>query len=258
VTGIYDAPEVYKLACAFRDVTHEVDVLLRWYRRHRAEPIRSVLELAAGPAEHATEFARRGIAATALDLNPAMCAHARERAAAAGLSLTVVEADMRTFRLPGRFDLVITMLDSTCHLLTLDDLIAHLGSVAAHLDSGGIYIMEMSHPADRLTDRPRSGNQWHLDRDGVGVDVRWGGPDDKIDPITQVTEDHVVITIHDDAGTRVITDVVPNRFWTSTEVLAAVRLAGGFTVVARCGDFDDDTPLDSADAWRMITVLRRE
>ena len=56
---------------------------------------------------------------------------------------------------------------------------------------------------------------------------------------------------------RTVTDVVPNRFWTATELTAAVRLAGGFDVVASYGDFDSDLPLDAADAWRMILVLRR-
>ena len=143
VPGIYDEPEFYQAACAYRDVPAEVDALLRWAGRHRgadAGSPRSVLEMAAGPAEHARELARRGLAATALDLNPAMCGRAQELAEAAGISLTVVEADMRDFSLPdpmGRFDLAVTMLNSLCHLLTLDDMLRHLDCVARHLDAGG-------------------------------------------------------------------------------------------------------------------------
>ena len=37
VSGIYDAPELYELACAYRDVRSEVDALDRWYRQH-ADP----------------------------------------------------------------------------------------------------------------------------------------------------------------------------------------------------------------------------
>src|SRR3984957_9735942 len=106
VPGIYDEPELYEAACAYRDVPAEVAALLRWSGAHRdpaAGPPRSVLELAAGPAEHARELARRGLAATALDLNPAMCARAGELAKAAGVSLSVVEADMRDFAIPGEF-----------------------------------------------------------------------------------------------------------------------------------------------------------
>ena len=81
---IYDHPQAYELACSFRDVSAEVDALRRW-----AAEARDVLELAAGPAEHAREFARRGVAATALDLSPAMCAYARRRGE--GLPLEVVQ-----------------------------------------------------------------------------------------------------------------------------------------------------------------------
>jgi hypothetical protein len=59
-------------------------------------------------------------------------------------------------------------------------------------------------------------------------------------------------------GVRTVTDVVPNRFWTATELTAAIRLSGGFAVAARYGDFDADTPVEAPDAWRMILVLRRE
>ena len=45
---IYDHPQAYELACSFRDVSAEVDALRRW-----ADGARDVLELAAGPAEHA-------------------------------------------------------------------------------------------------------------------------------------------------------------------------------------------------------------
>lgn len=243
---IYDHPRAYELACSFRDVSGEVDVLRRW-----AGEARTVLELAAGPAEHAREFARRGVAATALDLSPAMCAYARERGA--GLPLEVIQADMREFDLGRRFDLVITMLDSTAHLMTLDDLVAYLGRVRDHVAAGGLALIEMSHPADRLGDTPRVSNSWNVEKDGQRAHVRWGRPDDTIDPITQVVEDHVTIAVD---GAEVIQGVVPYRFWTFTELQAAIRLAGGLTVQAQYGDFDPEVSLGSPHAWRMITLLR--
>lgn len=36
MTGIYDEPEMYELACAYRDVRGEVDALERWFVRHAA------------------------------------------------------------------------------------------------------------------------------------------------------------------------------------------------------------------------------
>ena len=144
--GIYDEPELYEAACSYRDVPVEVDALLRWsgkYRDPAAAPLRSVLELAAGPAEHARALARRGLDATTVDLSAAMCARARDLAAADATRLTVVQADMREFGLGRQFDLAITMLNSLCHLLTLDDMLRHLTAVGRHLDRNGLYIMEL-------------------------------------------------------------------------------------------------------------------
>ncbi|MEU5880658.1 class I SAM-dependent methyltransferase [Spirillospora sp. NPDC047279] len=256
MTGIYDDPWAYELACSFRDVAAEVDELTAWYGRHAGAPAGTVLELAAGPAEHAREFARRGSRATALDLNPTMCAYAAERAEQAGVALDVVQADMTDFALGRRFDLVITMLDSTSHLMTLDAFVAHLDRAAGHVAGGGLYVVEMSHPKDRLTDEPSVGTAWTVDRDGVHAAVRWGEPDDRLDPVTQIADDRVTMTITGNgAEPRVIRDVVPYRFWSATEVEAAVRLSGAFEIVARYGDFGDVALTDPA-AWRMITLLR--
>src|SRR5215469_8827142 len=72
VSGIYEEPELYQLACAYRDVPAEVTALLAWCGEHSREEVQTVLELAAGPAEHALELARRGLSATALDKSAAM------------------------------------------------------------------------------------------------------------------------------------------------------------------------------------------
>ena len=192
--GIYDEPEYYEAACSYRDVPAEVAALLRWSGQHHRPP-RSVLELAAGPAEHARTLARRGLDATALDLSPAMCARARDLAAAAGVPLTVVEADMRDFSLPGRFDLAITMLNSLCHLLTLDDLLSHLAAVGRHLDQDGLYIMELAHPADFFRTERRTSSEWTSETGDGTVSVRWGAQD-QIDPVTQITSEHVLSLIH--------------------------------------------------------------
>jgi SAM-dependent methyltransferase len=269
VSSIYQQPELYQLACAYRDVPAEAAALLTWLDEHAKLPAdggrtRSVLELAAGPAEHARELARRGLRSTALDFSPAMCAYAAGQAEAAGLELTVVEADMRDFHITGpdggptRFDLAITMLNSVCHLFTLDDLVNHLSAVAAQLAPGGLYIVELAHPADFFSAAPRTSSEWTVDVGGVHAQVRWGGRQDRIDPLTQVTAEHMTIKATAEDGTvRTVSDVVPNRFWTLTEFTAAVRLAGGYELAASYGDFDDTTALDAPTAWRMILILRR-
>ena len=126
-----------------------------------------------------------------------MCGYAAGQAKAGGVDLDVVEADMRDFRIadaegrPARFDLAITMLNSVCHLFTLDDLVDHLAAVAAHLAPGGLYIVELAHPADFFAPEPRTSSEWTVEADGVHAQVRWGGREDRIDPLTQVTNEHM-------------------------------------------------------------------
>ncbi len=293
VSGIYDEPELYELACAYRDIPAEVTALQSWCATHftGGADIGSVLELAAGPAEHARELARRGLRAAALDWSPAMCSYAAGQAKAAGVTLDVVQADMRDFAIadpggaPVRFDAAITMLNSACHLFTLDDLVRHLTAVRAHLVTGGLYIVELAHPADFFAPTPRTSSDWTVEARGVRAEVHWGGRGDRIDPLTQVTKEHMTITAtYSDGTIRTVSDVVPNRFWTLTEFTAAVSLAnagapadvstatqsdgdtagaapgnpsGRWELVASYGDFDQTTALDAATAWRMILLLRR-
>jgi SAM-dependent methyltransferase len=272
VSGIYEEPELYELACAYRDIPAEVTALQAWcttYFEARAS-VRSVLELAAGPAEHARELARRGLHVAALDRSAAMCAYAAAQAKEAGVDVQVVEADMRDFTIkrpdgaPAAFDAAIAMLNSVCHLFTLDDLVRHLTAVSAHLVPGGLYIVELAHPADFFGAVPRTSSEWTIDAPGVHAEVRWGARSDQIDPLTQVTNEHMTITATTSDGTiRTVSDVVPNRFWTLTEFTAAIALANtrhpptGFELAATYGDFDETTPLDAATAWRMILILRR-
>ena len=103
----------------------------------------------------------------------------------------------------------------------------------------------------------------HHHLDGVHALVRWGGREDRIDPLTQVTDEHMMIKVTTADGTvRTVSDVVPNRFWTLTEFSAAVRLANArgaarpLELAASYGDFDDTTALDAPTAWRMILILR--
>jgi hypothetical protein len=177
-----------------------------------------------------------------------------------------------------RFGAAITMLNSACHLFTLDDLVRHLAAVRAHLVEGGLYIVELAHPADIFAPEPRTSSEWTVDApDGLHAEVHWGGRGDRIDPLTQVTNEHMTITATSKDGTiRTVSDVVPNRFWTLTEFTAAVALANaragggpggaahasggpaaGFELVATYGDFDETTALDAPAAWRMILILRR-
>lgn len=67
------------------------------HQRHCGGALHHFLEVACGPARHSILLAQAaGVAATGLDLSPAMLRYAEQQAVAAGVEgkLTCVEADM--------------------------------------------------------------------------------------------------------------------------------------------------------------------
>ena len=105
--------------------------------RHLGSVPLRVLDLAGGDGRDAIPLAALGHDVTIADFTPAMLAAAQERAAAAGVPVRCVEADLR--ELPaeiadGAFDLVL------CHnvLPYLDDLSSGLAAALAPVRAGGL------------------------------------------------------------------------------------------------------------------------
>jgi SAM-dependent methyltransferase len=258
---IYDRARLYDVAFSFRDTAAECDALAALLQRHAGRTPASVLELAAGPARHAREFARRGAAAAALDSAPAMCAFAHDRARADGVALEAVCADMVDFRLDRRFDLALLLMDSASYLLDNDAVISHLRAVAAHLADGGLYVLEMSHPRDAFGTGASTHTSWTQTLDGWSVTTQWGAAGDAFDPITQ--QEQVTVTLDwtgPDGGGHLV-DTARQRRFTATEFDALVRASGCFEAVERLGSLTPSEPPvpfdDSPAAWRMVPVLRR-
>jgi SAM-dependent methyltransferase len=251
VSGVFDVPTAYEVAFSYRDVPAEVDALLGWHGGR----VDSVLELAAGPGDHALEFARRGHAVYTVDLSAAMCERVAQRAACAGLTLAqVLHADMTDFSVDSSIDLAFCLIDSLAYVLSLDRLVDHLACVRAHLGPDGAYVVETQHPADGFRPGSRTDTEWTTERDGVRVHLRWGRGDEPMDPLTQVSQTLVSLDVEGLGGVQRIEEVMAQRFWTRDELTAAARLAG-LAVSAQYGDFAGG-PLDGPRAWRMITVLR--
>jgi SAM-dependent methyltransferase len=257
---LYDDPELYELAFSYREVAAEVDVLYGWYERRNELAPKRILEVAAGPSAHAIEFARRGATVTALDASDIMCAYARRRAREEGVALEPIEADMMRFRIPRRrFDLAVVMLDSASHILDLDAMVSHMRSVGDHLAPGGLYVMEMSHPADFLAGSPKTQSRWRLTRGEKRVDVNFTSPIGAFDPATQIWNCRISVRVTEGGRARVLRERMTLRRWTAAELEAAARLAGNLQLVERHGSFDVDGPFGAGDPteWRMISVLER-
>ncbi|PRQ06671.1 class I SAM-dependent methyltransferase [Enhygromyxa salina] len=260
--GFYDdEAHLYGLAFSYRDVSEEVSRLAGWASALGLGEPNSALELAAGPADHAQEFARRGANAAALDLSAAMCRYAQNSAAEAGVSLEVVCANMIDFQLAEPVELAFTLINSLAHVHTLDELVAHFAAVERALVPGGLYVIELGHPRDFLGRGGRTtgvSQPWQVERDGVTLTTRWGLADDEYDAVAQLFHASVQLTLVHAGQTRVVNTTIVMRDWTLDEVRAASRLAGGALVPVACfGDFEGG-PVTAEAAWRAIFVFRRE
>lgn len=71
-----------------------------------------VLDMPCGPGRHSLELARRGFRVTGVDRTAAFLKEAERRAAAEGLSVEFVRADMREFRRPEAFDAAVNLFTS--------------------------------------------------------------------------------------------------------------------------------------------------
>lgn len=241
-----------------RDVSREVDFLLGLYRRHtgRRAP-GSVLDLACGPGYHAAAFARRGVPAVGLDLSPAMLQLAAEKVAGEDLPVTWLEADLRSFRLPRPADLAFIMFDGIDALLTDDDLLRHLDTLADNLSSGGLYVIDLTHPRE-CSYGHYTKFRYEGERKGLRVEIRWAVNDPQYDLVTGVAHAALEMHVWDHGKEILIQDEADERLLLPGEIRLLARLSGRWEVVAWHGDYDLAQPLDySPRSRRMIAVLRK-
>ena len=118
--------------------------------QHAAARDHAVLDLACGTGRITLPLARAGIDVTGLDNAPAMLDVARRKAAAEGLELTWVEADMRNFELDRLFGLIVMPYRSFLHLLTAEDQASCLTAVHRHLVPGGRFALNLFTPPFRV------------------------------------------------------------------------------------------------------------
>ena len=256
---VYSHPFLYQLAFSYRNIEAETKLLTRWFHRaSKGGSLKRVLELGAGPADHAVCFARQGFRVCAVDKSSAMCSFALSQANAKKAPVDVRCANMISFNLGKRFDLALAMLDSLSHLHDLDEMVSHLTAVARHLRRGGVYIVEMAHPASILHGSQRTKSSWTISAQNLELKINWGHINDSFNPITQITNTSIRIEYAYNGRRKVLTDKMPLRVWTMTEFQAAVKLSSAFQIVEQHGSFNINAPFDNLrHSWRMISVLRR-
>ena len=255
----YSKAKYYDIAFGFKNVREENQTVLDLYRRLNRREAKSFLDIGAGPATNAIEMAKRGLKSFALDSSEEMVSYGREKAAKAGVAINYLQGDMRNFDLPEPVDLATIFMDSTSYLMTNEDVIRHLQSVAKSLNIDGIYILEMSHPRDVFNVGKSAGTEWTMKEGEIEIAVRWGDESDTFDPIRQLTNVTAKLCYKSPVESGEIVDKSDQRCFTFNEIEALVRASGCFEMVDVLGSFKPGIPFSNEkECWRMIPILKRK
>jgi SAM-dependent methyltransferase len=132
----------------------------------------AALELGIGTGRIAIPLSRRGVRVHGIDLSPQMVAQLRAKPGAEGVGVTV--GDFATATVEGRFSLAYLVFNTINNLTTQDGQVACFQNVAAHLEPGGCFVIEVGIPQlQRLppgeTVRPFTVTPTHLGFDEYDV-----------------------------------------------------------------------------------------
>ena len=116
-----------------------------------------VLEAGCGTGRVLLPTARAGVAITGLDYSDAMLDVCRAKVArepeSVARNVSLVQGDMRAFDLGRKFSLITLPFRPFQHLLTVEDQLAALGRMHAHLMPGGRLVLDIYNPMlERLVD----------------------------------------------------------------------------------------------------------
>ncbi|MBI4954282.1 MAG: class I SAM-dependent methyltransferase [Myxococcales bacterium] len=129
----------YDALYAERDFEGEAHAVLELAGRHVPEP-RSLLDAACATGGHLVHFARRlgAGAVVGFDLDPALVGLAQAKLP----DVRIERADLASFELGRRFDVVTCLYGSIAYAVTPERLRAAVGCLARHLAPGGVLALD--------------------------------------------------------------------------------------------------------------------
>jgi len=104
----------------------------------------AALEFASGTGRVAIPLSERGLAVSGIDISKAMTSQLRSKAGGSDVEVTI--GDFSNQRVDGEFALVFLVFNTIMNLTSQDDQIACFENAAAHLVSGGHFVIEVSVP----------------------------------------------------------------------------------------------------------------
>ena len=259
----YKNAKAYDIAFQDREFDTECDFLEWCLEKHgkvKKSKLKdkSFLELACGPARHAREMNRRRWKSYALDLSKEMVEFAESEADAEDLKITGIVGDMSKYKLKDKVLLTSTLMESISHLVTNEQMISHFKSVAKNLVSGGIYVIEASHPQFFFPDE--EANTWTSKEGDTKVQITFGVPTDKYNTVTQQWQTTTKMKIEEGKNpAREIETKSALRWYLAQELKALIDLSGAFDKYWFYGSLYYMPPKkldESEESDSMVIVLR--
>jgi SAM-dependent methyltransferase len=182
-----------------------------------------VLELAIGTGRIALPLSRRGVEVHGIELSPAMVAELRRKPGNEPIDVTI--GDMATTTVAPTFTLTYLVRNSLANLATQDAQVACFENVAAHLEPGGSFVIELYVPQLRRLPPGQSVHPFTVTPTHLGFE--------DYDVATQIAWSHHYWF----TDGRVETFSAPFRYVWPAELDLMARLAG-MTLRERWSDWD--------------------
>ena len=131
-----ESAQYYETIYRSKDYAAEAAQVAEIIRARRPEA-KTLLDVACGPHGHVRGWLG-AFAVDGVDIVPEFVARAQEK----NPTGRYVVGDMRDFDMGRRYDAVVCLFSAIGYLLTLDDLERGIGRMAAHLEPGGVLVVE--------------------------------------------------------------------------------------------------------------------
>ena len=205
IAEVYDTTYAHKATSEVLDPM--VDLLAELAGKGRA------LEFAVGTGRVALPLSERGVDVHGIELSPHMLERLRTKPGAH--SVHSVLGDMTKTRIPGDFSLVYLVANTIMNVTTQDEQIAVFENAAAHLASGGCFVIDLIVPQLRRVPLSEAGRVFTLQPDHVGIETF-------DDTVGQISWSHHWI----EAEGQLVHHAAPYRYVWPSELDLMARLAG--------------------------------
>jgi SAM-dependent methyltransferase len=170
------------------------------------------LELGIGTGRIALPLAQRGVPVHGIELSRAMVAKLRAKPSGDDISITI--GDFATTTVDGTFSVAYLVFNTIMNLTTQAAQVACFRNVAAHLEPGGFFVIEVGVPGLQRLPPGEAIRAFHVS------ETRWGF--DEIDVATQRLTSHEFELV----GERLERSSIPFRYTWPAELDLMAELAG--------------------------------